>query len=73
MKKLVVLKETKEFVETPQFKQLNIGFIVDEGHASGNKKLLDIKVAERKPIQVLVTSTGSISAWVTFGMPQCNT
>lgn len=54
-------KGTKEFVQTSQFKQLNIGFIIDEGHASGNEKLLDIKVTERKPIQVLVTSVGELA------------
>ena len=54
-------KGTKEFVESPQFKQLNIGFVVDEGHASGNDMILDIKVSERKPIQVLVTSKGELS------------
>ncbi len=52
---------TKEFVETPQFNTLNIGFIVDEGHASGNNQVLDIKVSERKPIQVLVTSKGELA------------
>lgn len=54
-------KGTKEFVETLQFKQLNIGFIVDEGHASGNDQILDIKVSERKPIQVLITSKGELA------------
>jgi N-acyl-L-amino-acid amidohydrolase len=52
-------KGTKEFVETQQFKDLNVGFIVDEGHASGIDGILDIKVSERKPIQVRITSTGA--------------
>jgi aminoacylase len=52
---------TKEFVQTSQFKQLNIGFIIDEGHASGNNQVLDIKVAERKPIQILITSKGELA------------
>lgn len=54
-------KGTKEFVKTEYFKSLNIGFIVDEGHASGLSDTLDIKVAERKPIQILVTSQGELS------------
>lgn len=52
-------KGTKEFVETRQFKDLNVGFIIDEGHASGDSHMLDIKVAERKPIQIMVTAVGS--------------
>ncbi len=54
-------KGTKEFVESLEFKQLNVGFVVDEGHASGNDQVLDIKVAERKPIQILVTSKGELA------------
>ncbi len=54
-------KGTKEFVQTDQFKQLNIGFIVDEGHASGNEQILDIKVAERKPIQIRITGKGELA------------
>lgn len=54
-------KGTKEFVKSPEFKKLNIGFIIDEGHASGNDKLLDIKVAERKPIQIRITSKGELA------------
>ena len=54
-------KGTKEFVASSAFKQLNIGFVVDEGHASGNDGLLDIKVAERKPIQVQLTAQGDLA------------
>lgn len=52
---------TKQFVETDLFKQLHIGYIIDEGHASGNEKILDIKVSERKPIQVQITSHGQMA------------
>ena len=51
-------KGTREFVQTAEFKALNIGFIIDEGHSSGQENIFDIKVSERKPIQVQVTSTG---------------
>lgn len=54
-------KGTKEFVQTQEFKQLNIGFIIDEGHASGKDNILDIKVAERKPIQIRITSKGQLA------------
>lgn len=52
---------TKQFLETPFFKQLNIKFIIDEGHASGDQNYLDIKVSERKPIQVSITSKGEMA------------
>lgn len=51
---------TKQFVETDFFKQLNIGFIIDEGHASGDAQRLDIKVSERKPIQIQINSQGQM-------------
>ncbi len=52
---------TKEFVQTDLFKELNIGFVIDEGHASGKSHSLDLKVSERKPIQVKVTGKGTLS------------
>lgn len=54
-------KGTKEFIQTEQFKNLNVGYVIDEGHASGDSKILDIKVAERKPIQIQVTSKGTLA------------
>ena len=54
-------KGTKEFVETDAFKKLNIGFVIDEGSASGNEDELLIKVSEKKPIQIRITSTGSLA------------
>lgn len=53
------LTGSKQFVQTSAFKKLNIGAIIDEGHASGDATYLDIKVAERKPIQIHVTVIGS--------------
>lgn len=52
---------TKEFVQTQTFKDLHVGFVIDEGHASGDEKFIDIKIAERKPIQVRVTTHGQTS------------
>lgn len=52
---------TKEFVESATFSDLHVGFVIDEGHASGNAYALDIKVAERKPIQIEVISKGRAS------------
>ncbi len=51
---------TKEFVESDAFKQLNIGYIIDEGRASGDPKKLKIKVTERKTLQIRLTTTGSL-------------
>lgn len=52
---------TKEFVETEIFKQLNVGYLIDEGHSSGDTRVLDFKVAERKPLQVTITSKGELA------------
>lgn len=54
-------KGTKQFLATELFKNLNVGFVIDEGHASGDSASIDIKVAERKPIQIQVTSTGTLA------------
>lgn len=54
-------KGTKEFVNTSEFKQLNVGYVVDEGHASGDPDTLEIKVSERKPIQILVSGKGALA------------
>ena len=54
-------KGTKEFIATPEFSKLNIGFVIDEGHSSADCQLLDIKISERKPIQIQITSKGDLS------------
>lgn len=54
-------KGTKELINTPEFAKLNIGYVIDEGHASGNDTIMDIKVAERKPIQVCITGAGTLA------------
>lgn len=52
---------TKQFIETDYFKQLHAGFIIDEGIPSGNDTILKIKVSERKPLQITITTTGSLA------------
>lgn len=54
-------KGTGEFINSDFFKTANIGFVIDEGHASGNDQFLDIKVAERKPIQICVRAEGELA------------
>ncbi len=54
-------KGTKEFVGTQEFQHMNVGFVIDEGHASGIENQFDIKVAERKPIQVRITGKGELA------------
>ena len=54
-------KGTGQLVEHPFFKDLNIGYILDEGVPSGDSTSLNIKVSERKPIQVLFTSNGHMA------------
>lgn len=54
-------KGTKEFVNSDEFKRLNIGYVIDEGHASGNPDTLEVKVSERKPIQIIVSGKGALA------------
>ncbi len=54
-------KGTKEFVNSQDFRQLNVGYVVDEGHASGDSDILEIKVSERKPIQIVVSGKGALA------------
>jgi len=49
---------TKELVAHPEFAGLTIGYLLDEGISSGNDSELLIKVAERTPVQIKVTSKG---------------
>ena len=55
------IKGTKQFINTPEFKNLNLGFVIDEGKPSGNNNFLFIKVSERKPIQIKLTSKGELA------------
>jgi aminoacylase len=47
-----------QFVETDIFKQMNVGYVLDEGLASGDEARLKIKVAERKVLQIKIVSSG---------------
>lgn len=53
-------KGAGQFVQTFEFKKLNIGFVLDEGLSSGDADKLCIKVSERKPMQVRFTSKGDM-------------
>lgn len=52
---------TKEFIASAAFERLNVGFVLDEGHASGDAHALDIKVAERKVVQIKIVGEGEAS------------
>lgn len=52
---------TREFLQHPLFASLNIGYVLDEGMASGKDQELLIKIDERTPIQIQVTSSGQQS------------
>lgn len=54
-------KGTKLFIETPEFKELNVGFILDEAIPSGTEGMVLLKVSERKPIHARFTATGVMS------------
>jgi aminoacylase len=50
---------TQQFIETDFFKQMNAGFIIDEGVPSGDKEKIFIKIAERRPLQIRITTQGA--------------
>jgi len=45
-------------VQSPEFKKLNIGYVLDEGIASGDETKLLIKVTERKVLQLKIDCIG---------------
>lgn len=49
------------FVEHPYFKKMHVGYVLDEGTPSGDPAYLNIKVSERKPIQVSFVSHGTMA------------
>lgn len=49
------------FVEHPYFKQMRVGYVLDEGTPSGDPAFLNIKVSERKPIQISFVSRGNMA------------
>lgn len=52
-------KGTAQLVEQPFFQNLQIGFVLDEGPSLGNSQELLVKVNERRPLQVRITTTGT--------------
>lgn len=46
------------FVEHPFFKKMRVGYVLDEGTPSSDSAFLNIKVSERKPIQICIESRG---------------
>lgn len=52
---------TKEFIKTDFFNSMNAQFILDEGVPSGKKDILAIKISERKPLQVQLTTKGFLA------------
>ncbi len=49
---------TKQFIEHPAYKYYAPGYVLDEGLASGNDAHLFIKIGERTPLQIQITSIG---------------
>ena len=49
------------WVEKQEFRDLNIGYILDEGLPSGNNEELFIKVSERKPMHIVFSSVGKMA------------
>jgi aminoacylase len=49
------------FVVHPYFQKMRVGYVLDEGTPSGNASFLNIKVSERKPIQVSFLSKGTMA------------
>lgn len=49
------------FVMSEEFKSLNVGFVLDEGLPSGSNEKLLLKVSERKPMQMSITSLGEMT------------
>lgn len=52
---------TKQFVQHQVFKQLHIGYVLDEGLPSGSSQELFIKIDEKTPIQIRVVSKGKLA------------
>jgi aminoacylase len=52
-------KGTVQLIEQPFFKALNIGCVLDEGPSSGDPQSMIVKVNERRPLQIRITTTGT--------------
>ncbi len=49
---------TGQLIETDAFKNLNVGYVLDEGCPSSDPSSLHIKIDERKPLQIRLTAEG---------------
>ena len=49
------------FVEHSYFNKMRVGYVLDEGTPSGDPSFLNIKVSERKPIQIFFESRGNMA------------
>ncbi len=49
---------TGQLIETEVFKNLTVGYVLDEGCPSGDPTSLYLKVDERKPLQIRLTAEG---------------
>jgi N-acyl-L-amino-acid amidohydrolase len=48
-----------QLIDTLEFAALNIGYVIDEGCSSGDPSTIFIKTSERRPLQIIVSSTGT--------------
>jgi N-acyl-L-amino-acid amidohydrolase len=61
----------KELIKIKEFKELNIGFIVDEAGGSGDENTLAIKVDERKVFQLTFVAKGEMVHGSTITNQNC--
>lgn len=50
----------QQLVDHPIFSSLNIGYVLDEGLPSGDSSRIYLCIAERKPMQIRITVTGTM-------------
>lgn len=51
----------KQLVQLDAFKKLNIGHLIDEGAASGNKEALAVRTQERRTFHIRLTARGKLN------------
>lgn len=51
----------RKLIQTQEFKNLNIKYILDEGLPSGDINNIFIKVSERKPLQIELSAAGNLA------------
>jgi aminoacylase len=50
-----------QLVATQEFKALNIGYVLDEGIASGQDNVISVVATQRKPLQIVVECSGTLA------------